>query len=465
VKETKPDKRKVKSGLSFSKRFERFIEDESLFEPQSRILLAVSSGVDSMVMFDLFSKAGFEIAVAHCNFGLRGNESDEDAIFVEKEVRARGVDFFSKNFHTASYSTSSKQSIQEAARELRYEWFEQLAKEHRFDYVATGHNLNDSVETLLINLIRGTGLRGLAGIPLKNGNIIRPLLFAARSEIEEYAQEKSIKFRTDSSNLQFCYLRNKIRHKIMPILQEANPSLYSNMKGFFDDIKEAMSIVGNEVLTQKNACVEKTISGFSINIQSLTSCQSPRLVLYEILKDFGFSSSVCHDLYNSLGGQSGKVFFSKTHRAIKDREKVFVEAFIPTPLADKRVIVDEETKQLEVFGQVFVFSIKPYEKGLQIPADPNIAWLDRERLKFPLEIRKILPGDAMLPLGMKGKKKISDILIDKKTPLQQKEATVVIISENQIAWLAGLKISQNFKISSRTKEILEIARTCDKYHI
>ncbi len=464
VKNHNPGQEKSKSGLRLPKRFEQFIEDKRLFDRKAKILLAVSGGVDSMVMLSLFANSGFNIAVAHCNFGLRGQESDDDASFVEQESKKMGVDYFSKTFDTISCSKTQKQSIQEAARELRYQWFSQLAKDMSFDHIATGHNLNDSIETLIINLTRGTGLRGLGGIPVKNGNIIRPLVFATRREIEEHASANSINFRIDSSNNQDYYLRNKIRHHVVPLLEEANPNLYSTIFEYFGIVSGTLVILDRYVDNQRVVCVAKTQAGYSINIAKLLEANSPKLILFEFLKEFGFSSTVCTELFNSLCAQPGKRFSSNTHCAIKDRTEIFVEPINPKTI-DTYATINEKATSVEVSGQNFCISNLLFKVEMEISKDPNVVWVDKDKLEFPLILRKIIPGDSMTPIGLNGKKKVSDILIDLKVPLHLKEKVLVLVSGREIVWLVGLRVSDRFKITPNTKNIFEIARTCDKYHV
>jgi tRNA(Ile)-lysidine synthase len=441
-------------------RFLKFIEENRLATSSQKILLAVSGGIDSMVMMHLFANSNFEFAVAHCNFLLRSQESDGDMEFVKAKANERRTPFFCQKFHTAEYAKQNKLSIQEAARELRYVWFSELLEAESYALVSTAHNLNDNIESLLINLSRGTGIRGLAGIPKKRENIIRPLLFATRVEIEEYAREHSIEYRIDSSNIEEKYLRNKLRHNIMPVFEESNSAFYKNFGDFFVRINQSLCIIDKEIERQKKLCVKKTGKGISIDIEKLLESQSPQLLLFEFLKDYGFNSTAIGNLFSSLKRQPGKIFFSKTHKATKDRRSVFVEPFA-LPLKEESALVYKSTSRLTINDIAFSFSSKPTTKGDQIASNQNLACLDMDKLSFPLEIRKIRKGDKMTPLGMKGRKKISDILIDSKVSLHKKEEIMVLVSGKEIAWLVGMRVSESFKISSLTSQVF-MAKLCSR---
>ncbi len=442
----------MKQSTDLLNRFRIFSTTHQLFGGHDRILLAVSGGVDSMVMARLFSLSKAAFGVGHCNFSLRGEDSDADMMLAKETAMMLGVPFHSAVFDTRQHAAEHGLSIQEAARELRYNWLREVSLEHHYDLIATAHHLDDSIETMLINLIRGTGVRGLAGIPLKNEDIIRPLLFATREEIEQFASAHRIDFRTDTSNLEDKYLRNRIRHKIIPIIKEINPTMHQSMRDFLDRMQQVAQLLGHEVEKQRATCISPEREGFAIDIAKLRALPQAELMLFEFLKDFNFSGPVCHDLYQSLDAQPGKRFFSETHMAIKDRQKIFV-----TPLKRNEepavYLIGENTHQIEVAGAAFFFETMAAEKKLQFAANEENAMLSYDRLQFPLELRKAKAGDSLVPLGMKGKKKLSDLLTEKKLPLHRKEDVWVLTSAGEIAWVAGFRISERFKITPETTKV------------
>jgi tRNA(Ile)-lysidine synthase len=417
-----------------------------------RVLLAVSGGVDSMVMVRLFSLSGKTFGLAHCNFSLRGIESDLDQQLVKQTALMLGVPFNSATFNTQEYAIENKLSIQEAARDLRYQWLQEIAFEHHYDLIATAHHFDDSIETLLINLLRGTGLKGLTGIPEKRENIIRPLLFATRAEIERFATEQNIEFRTDQSNEEDKYLRNRIRHHVVPVLKELNPSFNESMQDFFSKMGATYQVLQAEISRRRTECIFPEREGFSISIKKLLALPHAGFFLYEFLKEQGFSFAVCNDLLKSLKGQAGTQFFSKTHVAIKDRKKVFVKPLAPY-LSNDVYTIFEDTQKLQTVNAFFVFEIKAASAELSFNQGEHLALLDYGRLEFPLLLRKTLPGDRMTPLGMKGSKKVSDLLTDLKVPRHKKQETWVLVSGSEIAWLAGYRISDKFKIRAKSKKV------------
>lgn len=444
----------MKQSTDLLNRFRLFAKEHQLFGGQDRILLAVSGGVDSMVMARLFSLSGNTFGVGHCNFSLRGEDSAADMLLAKEAALMNGVPFHSAVFDTRQYAAEHRLSIQEAARELRYQWLRELAFEHHYNLIATAHHLDDSIETMLINLIRGSGVRGLAGIPLKNDNIIRPLLFATREEIETFAREHKVDFRTDASNMEDKYLRNRIRHHVIPIIKELNPAMHQGMQAFLGRMRQAAELLDHEVEKQSATCVFPERDGFSIDIKKLLALPQPELLLYEFLKDCHFSGTVCREIIESLDAQSGKRFYSETHMAIKDRQKIFV-----TPLNknDESLVylINENTYKIEVPGATFLFETLPAEKELQFPADEQAALLSYDLLEFPLELRKARAGDSMVPLGMKGRKKLSDLLTEKKLPLHRKKDVWVLLSGGEIAWVAGIRISEKFRITHQTTKVFK----------
>lgn len=434
---------------------ERFLEKINVLTgnmANCRVLLAVSGGVDSMVMVSLFSLSGKSFGLAHCNFMLRGEASDLDQQLVKHTALMLGVPFYAATFDTQEYAGENKLSIQEAARELRYQWLQETAFEHHYQLIATAHHLDDSIETLLINLLRGTGIKGLTGIPEKRDNIIRPLLFATREEIESFAREQNIEFRTDQSNLEDKYLRNRLRHHVIPLLKDLNPVFHQNMAEFFRKISATNEVLEIEVNRRREECISAEREGISIDIKKLTALPGADFFLFEFLKEYSFSYAVCNDLFNSLAGQAGTRFFSKTHIAIKDRTKIFVKPLATSDL-NEEFIIYEETSQIETQTAVFSFEVKSTTDEMVYPETEDIAMLDFDQLKFPLVLRKIKPGDRMVPLGMKGSKKISDLLTDLKVPIHEKQQAWVVVSDVEIAWLAGYRISEKFKVKPKSRKV------------
>jgi tRNA(Ile)-lysidine synthase len=442
----------MESTGGFADRFVANTREKRLIEGQARVLLAVSGGVDSMAMARLFFLSGNNFGLAHCNFSLRGEDSDLDEQLVKRTALILGVPFYSATFDTKAYARDNKLTIQEAAREIRYQFLQETALEFNYELIATAHHLDDSIETMLINLLRGTGIKGLAGIPEKRDNIIRPMLFATRAEIEAFALHENIEFRTDQSNEEDKYLRNRIRHYVIPTLRELNPRLHQTMQDFFENMKFTVEFLEHEVNLQKGTCVFPEREGISIDIKKLRALSQPRLSLFELLKDYNFSGRVCNELFASFDSQPGKLFFSKTHKAVKDRDKIFVFP-IKTEVFQEELLIDEDTRHREVAGINFWFETKMHEPALQFPGKENTAMLDFDLLQFPLVLRKLQPGDWLIPMGMKGKKKVSDLLTDKKTPLHLKQNVWVLTSKGEIAWVAGFRISEKFKLRTRTRKV------------
>lgn len=433
-------------------RFVEFIYEKQLFTTQHKILLAVSGGIDSMVLLHLFDKSGFQFGVVHCNFNLRGNESDEDAHFVEKHILASGVPFFTTSFDTKNYAALSNISIEMAARELRYEYFENIRKENHYDYIATAHHADDVIETFFLNLSRKTGIKGLTGIKEKNGNIIRPLLFAGRKEIEKYASENYIDFREDSSNNETTFQRNFIRHKILPLFSELNPAFKKNALASIDNLKDAEKIYDTFLSFEKNDVVSENKNGTEISIGRLLKTTFPETLLYEILCEYNFNSAVAGQVFEGLDSGSGKQYFSKTHRVVKDRDKLFISA-IKTK-NDKIFYIEEN--DVELFEPLKIEIKKASADGFQISREKTVACIDADKVEFPLLIRKWKKGDYFQPLGMSGFKKVSDFFIDQKLPLHEKENTWLLCSGKNIVWIMGQRIDNRFKITSETRQVLKI---------
>lgn len=431
----------------------KFIRDEGLFTSKQKILLAVSGGLDSSVMCHLFHKAGYRFAIAHCNFGLRSKESDGDETFVKNMAMKYNSPFYVERFETLKFAKKNKMSVQMAARQLRYDWFEKIRSSEGFNYIAIAHHRDDETETFFINLIRGTGISGLHGILPKKNKIIRPLLFATRKDIETYAKKEKISFREDSSNLSQKYVRNRIRQTILPALKEMNPSVETTIKKDIERLREVELIFKQAIEEKRKKLVKKSrlAKGTeTIPIAGLKKLEPIKTWLYELLNPYNFNIETVNDVISSLWKTSGKQFFSPTHRIIKDRESLIISS-LPT-MQNNSVSIGLKTKTISNPVRLKISKVTR-TPGWKTPPDKTIACLDYDKLVFPLTLRKWKAGDSFYPLGMDKKKKLSDFLIDNKVPIHQKEQTYVLESGNKIIWIVGHRIDNRFRITEDTGEI------------
>ena len=433
--------------------FTDFISRNQLLSETDNILLAVSGGIDSMVMANLFVKTDNTIGIAHCNFQLRGVESDNDEKFVREFAKKSNTLFYVENFDTKKYAEENKVSIQMAARDLRYEWFEKIRVTEGFDYIALAHNKNDILETVLLNIARRTGLKGMTGIKKKSGYIIRPLLSATRSEIAQYANNNDLSYREDSSNAKIKYKRNKIRHQIIPEFEELNPDFIDSFSQTINQVEEAYEIFENMVNKKKELTVTEIGDKTLIDIYKLRNLSNKSTYLYEFLRPYHFSSQIIPDIIESLEGISGKQFLSSTHRLLKDRNHLIITLLNKD--TTKKYYIDKEIKELTQPIRLFLrkFSSKP---NLKIPHSPDIAWIDASGLEYPLILRKWKAGDYFYPLGMQDSKKLSDFFIDEKLSLIEKENSWILTSGDKIVWVLGKRIDNRFRIGKETNKILEI---------
>lgn len=431
-------------------RFVDFIHKNSLVSEKDRILLGVSGGIDSMVMLNLFHKSGFDVSVAHCNFSLRGEESDGDEQLVVHECEINGIKLHQVKFETEFYAAKNKLSIQVAARNLRYEWFNSICKEYGYNLIAIAHNRDDVAETVIINLTRGTGIKGLCGIKAKQGVIIRPLLFAGRDEIVRYAALNNIRYREDSSNASVKYTRNRIRHNVIPELEKLNPSAKASIASTALHLQEAWSLVDGYLNQLKQRLVRNEGDKKLISIQELKNEPYSKLFLLEELGEFGFTPDTIEQINESIKSQSGKVFYSSTHQLLRDREFFILSE---RKESDNSIVkIDSDCTSID-FPIKLSFRIVDNSESFKIPRESSIAVLDFNKLKFPLTLRPWQPGDKFMPLGMDKYKKVSDFLIDQKVSLVEKEQIYVLLSDDKIAWVLGKRLDERFKISLQTKKI------------
>jgi tRNA(Ile)-lysidine synthase len=431
------------------KQFEQHINQNFPFLKESKILLAISGGVDSVVLAYLCKEIKLNIALAHCNFNLRGKESDADEEFVLELAKNWNLEVFIENFNTKQFATDKKMSTQVAARTLRYFWFDEIASQLGYSYILTAHHADDNFETFLINLSRGTGLDGLLGIPEVNDNIVRPLLPFKREDIEKFAKQKKLKWKEDSSNSSTKYLRNKLRHDVIPILKGINPKLLQNFdktQQYLNDIKD---IVDDRVDDVAKKAVSKTSNnGIAFNINELQQLSNRRAYLYELLHGYGFSQ--WDDIMDLLTAQPGKQVFSNTHRLLKDREYLILSEINEKPNESIK-INESQSLVLTPFGQLALDETKSTQTTAK-----HIVYIDKERLKFPLTLRQWEEGDYFYPSGMTGKKKLSKYFKDVKLSLLDKEHVWLLCSENDIVWVLNHRVDERFKVTDKTKSILKI---------
>jgi len=434
--------------------FRSYIESENLFQPADHILLAVSGGIDSVVMVELFSRANFNFNIAHCNFSLRGKESDEDEVFVKDLAIHKEVKFFTKKFETKKYASEHSLSIQMAARDLRINWLEEILDQNNFRYYATAHHLDDQIETFFINLLRGTGISGLHGIKAKTGNLIHPMLFAYRKDIEEYAKEEKIEFRVDSSNLKTDYIRNKIRHELIPVIKDIKENYQELLTGNIQRLKQTEEIYRQHIQNVSEKLIIKENNNIRVSIKELNKNQPASTFLYELIVPFGFNFSQSNTIVESIGSTTGKQFYSKTHRLIIDRDFIIIQKTGDS--LDQTFIITEETNEIT---HPFKLKISKFENepNFDISKNQKVAVLDAEKFTFPLKIKKWEHGDYFYPLGMEGRKLVSDFFIDNKFSIIDKENTWIMTSEGKIVWIIDHRIDNRYKVTNKTKQVVQFS--------
>ena len=428
-------------------KFQNHINANFSFLQDKKLIVATSGGMDSMVLVHLFQKFNLNFALAHCNFQLRGAESDGDENFVKDYAKHNNITFFVTKFDTKNYSEENKLSTQVAARNLRYNWFNELLVSEKFDFVATAHHLDDQVETFLINFSRGTGLDGLTGIPSQNGNIIRPMLPFSRKEIENYVSENKLQWRDDSSNTSDKYFRNNIRHHVIPVFKEINESFLQSFQNTLDHLNQEQSLVNDAVQMVYDIVVSEDNEQLKINISALLQYENYRAYLYKWLNKYGFLA--WNDVYNLIEAQSGKQIFSEKYILLKDR--------------DFLILSKKETTNFE---EIIIHSITekpnfPLKLTLCNQSDifnqmKNVIFVEENKIQFPLTIRKWKEGDYFYPSGMQGKKKVSKYFKDEKFTLFQKQDTWILESNNKIVWIIGHRADERFKVENTTQTIIQI---------
>ncbi|HAH54019.1 MAG TPA: tRNA lysidine(34) synthetase TilS [Flavobacterium sp.] len=427
-----------------------FIQRQNLLLATDKILIGVSGGIDSTTLCHILIGLGYKIEIAHCNFSLRGNESDEDELFVKSFAQNYQVPFHSIRFDTLNEARLKGMSIQMAARELRYNWFQMLLEQNQLNKIVTAHNANDNIETFFVNISRETGLKGLTGMPIKNGNIVRPMLEITRNEIEQYALKNKIAYREDSSNASTKYTRNKIRHEIIPVLKQINPTFEYNMKKSLQHLNDTLQLF--ESLLQPlldSFYIEKNDTSI-LDKEKLKTIQQAG-VFYELFQPYGFHSQQIEKIRDCLEGIPGKQFESENYQLLIDRSHVIIE---------KKKALGNESYFINDYSDIDHLPIKisiAYIENSSIEKNSNIACLDESKLQFPLQLRKWKQGDKFMPLGMNQYKKLSDFFIDQKINCFEKENIWVLCSEGNIVWIAGIRIDEQFKVDEKTRAQWRIA--------
>ena len=426
-------------------RFLKYITENSLFDKKSKILLALSGGIDSICLADLLVTLNYDVEFAHCNFQLRGIESNQDQHFVKSLSMKYEVPYHTIDFDTKEYALQHKVSHQMAARDQRYVWFEKIRSEISADFIAIAHNSDDNIETFFINIIRGSGIKGLLGIKNKINFIVRPLMFSSRDEIIKYVTNNDLNYREDSSNSSDKYLRNKIRHNLIPLLKEMNPSIGKSISKELSILNNINSVYKETIHKNLNKIIINKDDRIIISKVKLLSLSPLDVYVYEIFSPYGFSD--LRNISNTITKGSGKQFFSPTHKLLFDREYIFLSK-----------IIEKETIETSIDSSVISIEI-PIKMCFcvthEVDYNDNInnAYLDFEKLQFPLTIRAWKKGDKFIPLGMSCYKKLSDFFIDIKLSLLNKEKVYLLCSGKDIIWVIGYRIDDRYKVTSKTKKM------------
>lgn len=437
--------------MDFKEKVKNCIARHELLGREHPVLVALSGGADSVALACVLQDLGYKIEAAHCNFCLRGAESDRDEAFVTDFCQRRKIVLHRRCFSTHAYAHEHHVSIEMAARTLRYDFFEQLLQKRELDSVAVAHHREDNTETVLLNLLRGTGIRGLRGIQYRNGKVVRPLLDVSRQEIEDYLAECHQDYVTDSTNLQDEVQRNKIRLNVMPRMREIYPNADESIHQGARRLSDAFRIYeyGMDLLMQQ------VVHGNKILLEELNRTPAPETVLYEILSRMDFNPAQVAAIYEQQGGESGKVYESPTHRLLRDREALVFEKKAVRPARLEKVLPLEGIMRV-TDDVTFLISRSSYSSGGPLPREKNVICMDLDKVEFPLVVRTPQTGDRFMPFGMKGMKLVSDFLTDLKKNVFEKERQLLVCSGDKIAWVVGERPDDRFRVTEHTRHILRI---------
>ena len=449
--------------MELLRRFMAYIQQHDLFQAKDTLLLAVSGGIDSVVLCELCRQAGYHFFIAHCNFQLRGAESMRDEDFVKQLAKKYGVEIFVKRFDTKAYAQQHKCSIQVAARELRYDWFKELKPTR----IVTAHHADDNIETVLMNFFKGTGLAGLRGILPRQGMIVRPLLFATKESIRQFASDNQLQWVEDSSNAEDAYTRNDIRHNLLPLLKDIYPQVTSNLAANIERFRDIEILYRQKIDDTLKKLVEKKNGELHIPILKLQKTNAASTILYEVIHPFGFTSKQVEEVMHLLQSETGKYVVSSTHRILKNRNWLIIAPLRSAEVS--HILVEEAETALQFAGGRLQLSKEKVKASKQFigtnegeilpklrQSPGNLALLDAALVTFPLILRKWKPGDYFYPLGMRKKKKLARFFIDQKLSATDKEKVWVLEMDKKIIWIVGMRIDDRFKVTDSTSGILKI---------
>lgn len=440
--------------MKIARRVEEFIHTHRLMAPEARVLVALSGGADSVALLRVLLSLGYHCHGVHCNFHLRGEESNRDERFATELCQALGVECEVVHFDTMAYAAEHKVSVEMAARELRYGEFERLRMAHDLDAIAVAHHRDDAVETLLLNLIRGAGINGLTGMRVRNGHIIRPLLCLTRDEIIDYLDHLGQTYVTDSTNLTDIYARNKVRLQLLPLMEQINPAARSNIMQAAMHLGEAATLYNQTIEAHCAHIVALHAEGLDISIEALLACEEPAAHLFEILHPYGFNSSQVAHIFGSLNAEAGRVFYTKEYSLLRDRTLLMLRTLQPTTREEELYTLPHEGTLELPDGTTLTVSLITPDASWQVPRRSNVLCLDASRITEPLTLRHPRQGDRMSPFGMRGTKLLSDLYTDLKMPHTEKAKQWVLCHGDDIVWAVGLRSSERYRLRGEAERVI-----------